>query len=161
MESLLYLSYKLTDISFSNLPTKYNHPLYYFIYDKVVNKTKLQIRNIMKNHQTKLILRTIYLLKSDGIMTVFNEMLNNPDNSTLSQWRLGMIYGVITFIVFETKDNRINNIIENMNIVLSLNNPNRNLVNNCIYKILHTDDPDDLNLYINAYIAFGPSLKIN
>ena len=160
MDSLLFLSYKNTDISFSNLQTKYNHPVYHSIYDKIVNKTRTKIKNIITRHRAKLILRTIYLLKTKGFFYMFVEICGSLDLHNVSIWKISMIYSVITLDIFETKEERINDIIQNMDIVLKENDPCRTRVYKCINRITDSDNPNDLNLYIDAYIAFGQNIKI-
>lgn len=161
MKSLLCLSFEQTDLSLSTLQTKYNHQVYHDIYDRIVRDIRQKIKTTLSRHQTKLILRTIYLLRTKGAIAMLEEIcgdISNNDKWNISIWRLSMVYSVVTIKRFKTKAERLNDIIENIEIVLPPNDPHIPAIYNCINKIIDSDDPDDLNLYIDTYMAFGPKI---
>ena len=161
MKSLLRLSFEQSDISLSTLKTKYNHPVYHDIYDKIVEEVQEDIKRTMICHRLKLILRTIYLLRTSGTITMLSEIcgISEIDNRwNVSLWRLAMVYSVLTIDRFKTVEERIRDIVENIEIVLPANDPCIPKIHKHIETIRESDDPDDLNLYIDTYMSFGSKL---
>jgi len=90
---------------------------------------------------------------------MFVEICGSFDLENISLWKLSMIYSVVTLNIFLTPEQRIEDIRQNMDIILSLDDPHRDDIHLCIEKIRTSEYPDDLNLYIDAYMAFGPKIK--
>ena len=158
MKSLLSLAYTKTDISFSNLNTIYNHEIYHDIYNRVVNETRSNIIQILKNHRTRLILRTIYMLQTRGVLTMLEEICGDLTECKISLWRLAMVYSVVLIKRFKTKKERIDTIIEHIDMILLTDDPHISKIYKCIDKIKECDE-NNLNLYIDTYMAFGSRIK--
>lgn len=159
MDSLLCMTYQKTDITYENLKTKYNHPVYHSIYEKVLTEVGNKIRDIMDRYRSKIILRGIYLIRTRSPMEMYSELTNYREDDKVPLWLLSIICGIITLCCYKTKQERINSIMENIEIFIPSDDPKVKKVYGQINRIRDSSDEDNLMLYIDAYMAFGSLLK--
>lgn len=86
------------------------------IYDKVVDLAREKIRKALRNQMSKLVLRTIYLLKTKGVNETVEEIIGTFRNYKGSAWRLSMIHAVTSYICSKNHHERMLDIFDTCNM---------------------------------------------
>jgi hypothetical protein len=164
--SLLEISYKKSTLRYEDIINLEEDNLERMIYDKIVEKARDKIRKCLKQNQSKLILRSIYLLKTSDINTMSNEILGNLSNYNLSIWRISMVHAVTSYILSSTDRERIIDVFDTADMCLPFRDVDEK--RNIIEKLLkiqnyssgldnldNLDTDTDIYLYIDVYTSFG------
>lgn len=157
----------LLELAFSKVPNydiymdQYDESVYHDIYNRVVENSRERIRGYLKQKNMKLILRCIYIARTQGLMELSNEMLGCLLDYKGSLFRLGLVYAVSTYVEATTTNEMILDIMSMVDMILPFNNLRREKVHEALLPIAHCRDNDmpvDLMMVVDCYMAFGDYL---
>ena len=132
--------------------------VYHDIYDTVVNNARNKIRSYLRNKNLKIILKSIYVLRTEGITELINKILGPLRHYKGSLFRLATVYGVITFVESKNINEILLDLIDMADMTVPFGAPQRNDIYYAIKIIADSRDhnlPIDLMMVIDSYIAFG------
>ena len=159
MKTLLEYSYMSSDLTFEKIMKLNPYSIERLIYDKIVEKARDKIRKALKKDKTRLILRTIYLLKTQNLLTVVGEILGCLTVYKRSLWRLSLVHAASSFINSKKDFERIRDIIDTTDNYLPKNGAEieKDEILTRIFQLKASEKKGDtdLNQYIEIYYAFG------
>jgi len=132
--------------------------VYHDIYNKIVKTSRRKIQNYLHQKNSKIILRSIYILRTEDMFNLTLKMLGPLQDYRGSLFRLATVYGVITFVESNTINEILLDIIDMSDMILPDNHPYRNNVHEELKVIANCRDnnlPVDIMMIINCYMAFG------
>lgn len=150
MKTLLEYSYtQCKELSYENIQKE---GLDRDIYDKVVERAREKIRKALRNQMSRLVLRTIYLLKNKGINETVEEIIGSFRNYKGSAWRISMIHAVTSYVYAETHAQRILDIFDTCNMYFPCKGAEEYQfkVGEKIQILRESEDPDIFK-YIDVY----------
>lgn len=125
------------------------------IYDKIICLSRIRIKNILRKHMGKIILRSIYLLKTTSISHTVEEIIGTFANYKGSLWRVAMLHAVSSFVYSKTNNERIRDIIDTCDMYIPYNDIKREEIMKKVLSLSHTPD---IFQYIDIYYSFGEYL---
>ena len=156
--SLLCLSYSKTQ------EIKYNNRHDYIdIYDSVVEEVREKIRKVLRIQQGREILRSIRIIKKEGVDIAIEKIIGSPPDYGGSLWRLALFYGILCWLTHDKEPARIKDVMDTVDMIVPYGDVNtRDRVND---KLIIIDtamkDPTketDIWMYIEAFNAIGKHL---
>lgn len=132
------------------------------IYDKIVDLAREKIRKALRKQMGKLILRTIYLIKTRGIYETIEEIIGTFQNYEGSSWRLSMIHAVTSYVCSKTKEERILDIFDTCNMYFPCKGAERERakVEEKLVELKEIEEPDIFH-YVDVYCQMGNYLFPN
>ena len=106
----------------------------------------------MRVQKTRLILKSIYLLKTKTLSECVKVILGKLENYKGSVWRLAMIHAVTSYVLSKNKFDRFIDIIETINIYVP--EKKRDVRIKIFFHLLNIKN-NELYEYIDTYNTFG------
>ena len=125
------------------------------IYGKIIYLARIRIKNILRKHMGKIILKTIYLLKTTSISYTVEQIIGEFSNYKGSLWRIAMLHAVSSFIYSQTEIKRTQDIIDTCDMYIPYNDIKREEI---MKKVLCLSEDPNIFEYINIYYSFGEFL---
>ncbi len=159
----------LLEISFSNISNLDhqavyvdkvygNKSVYHDIYDRVVRNARKKIKNYLHYKNMEIIIRSIYILQTEGMIELTNKVLGPLYNYNGSLFRLAAVHGVTTFVESNSINEILLDLMDMTDMILPYNHTYRNNVHNKLLIIANCRDnalPVDIMMVIDCYMAFG------
>lgn len=124
------------------------------IYYKVVILSREKIRKALRKQMGKLVLRTIYLLKTTTVSKTVEEIIGSFDTYEGSLWRLSMIHAVTSYFYSKNTNHRVLDVIDTCNTYFPCNGC-EDRKEEIIEKLTKINDESDIFQYIDVYYSFG------
>ena len=148
MKTLLEYSY----IKCKNLPLNNEQE---DIHDKIIYLARIRIKNILRKHMGKIILKTIYLLRTTSISYTVEQIIGTFSDYKGSLWKIAMLHAVSSFVYSSTDIERTRDIIDTCDMYIPYNDIKREEI---MKKVLCLSEDPNIFEYINIYYSFGEYL---
>ena len=160
--SLLSLSYRAAkEIRFEDLDLV-NDNCYAEIYGKVVEEARNKIKCALRNQMKNLILKSIYLFRTEDPETAANYILSDINNYDKSIWRLALYYSVSSYVLHDKNQYRILDLMNLVDTIINYNDVTcRDRINSKLEIVdayIKNNKETDLMMYINLYSSIGSRL---
>ena len=162
----------LLEISFSNISNLDhqavyidkvygNESVYHDIYDRVVRNTRKKIKSYLKYKNIKIMMRCIYILRTEGMTELTNKVLGPLQDYKGTLFQLSAVNGVATFIESNSINEILLDIMDMTDMTLPYNHSYRDKVYDKLVVIANCRDnnlPVDIMMVIDCYMDFGKFL---
>ena len=125
------------------------------IYDKIIYLTQIRIQKILRKHMGKIILKTIYLLRTTSISYTVEQIIGTFSDYKGSLWKIAMLHAVSSFVYSSTDIERTRDIIDTCDMYIPYNDIKREEI---MKKVLCLSENPNIFEYINIYYSFGEYL---
>lgn len=153
---LEYSYYQSKDLHYENI--KNGDQVFKDIYYRIVSISREKVRKALRKDMTRLILRTIYLLKTTNVIKTVEQIIGDFENYQGSIWRLAMVHATASYVFSSNNNQRILDILDMCETYFpysdneAINEKKR--VIQSVNKLKEEEDPDIFQ-YINTYCCFG------
>jgi hypothetical protein len=130
------------------------------VYEKIVFRAREKIRRALRKNMTEIILKSIYLMKKEGIPSTVSIILGSLYDYKKSLWRLSLIHALANYLFSQTFNERKLSIITTCHVYFPYSG--------CIEekeKIIdltsELDSESEFPQYLEIYLSFGKNLLPN
>ena len=176
--SLLTLSYSKTNVTYEDIMNKPVNSFDRIIYDKVVKEVRLKISRSLNIYRRKLILKYIYIARTEGLrgLVMYACGEDAETYNKLGLWKIALLHSILTYILYDTDEERIEDIKDMAKMLLNKHSKNMNDIRLKLFSLKEGGRKGieggkgiengkekgksiDLYQYIDIYLLFGNRLK--